>query len=100
MHSAEAYNMPSLFEMLGYRVFFWSNENNEPIHVHISKGVPSANSAKVWLTKRGECLIADNGIHIPEKDLAKLMDAISAQYFLIYARWKEHFAVDTIHFYC
>ncbi len=24
-------------------VFFWSNEGNEPIHVHIAKGQPAAN---------------------------------------------------------
>ena len=62
--------------------------------------MPSANSAEVWLTKLGECLIADNRIRIPEKDLVKLMDAISAQYFLICARWKEHFAVSEIYYYC
>ncbi|MEG1947917.1 MAG: DUF4160 domain-containing protein, partial [Lachnospiraceae bacterium] len=22
----------------GYKIFFWSNENNEPIHIHIAKG--------------------------------------------------------------
>ncbi|MBQ8813590.1 MAG: DUF4160 domain-containing protein [Lachnospiraceae bacterium] len=32
--------MPSLFTVSGYKVYFWSNENNEPIHVHISKGKP------------------------------------------------------------
>ncbi|WP_423806022.1 DUF4160 domain-containing protein, partial [Phascolarctobacterium succinatutens] len=28
--------MPNLFIILGYKVYFWSNENDEPIHVHIS----------------------------------------------------------------
>ncbi|WP_143758282.1 MULTISPECIES: DUF4160 domain-containing protein [Enorma] len=27
--------MPSLFLVGGYRSFFWSNENNEPVHVHV-----------------------------------------------------------------
>lgn len=43
--------MPSIFTVGGYKVFFWSNENNEPIHVHITKGQPNAASTKVWLTK-------------------------------------------------
>lgn len=30
--------MPRLFTVSGYIVYFWSNENGEPIHVHISKG--------------------------------------------------------------
>ena len=31
--------MPQLMTLFGYKVYFWSNENNplEPIHVHISK---------------------------------------------------------------
>ena len=24
--------------VIGYKIYFWSNENNEPIHIHISKG--------------------------------------------------------------
>ncbi|MDQ7095032.1 DUF4160 domain-containing protein [Desulfosporosinus sp. PR] len=40
--------MPSLFRIGEYLVYFWSNENNEPIHVHIGKGKPNANATKVW----------------------------------------------------
>ena len=45
--------MPSILEFLGYKIYFWSNENFEPIHVHISKGNPTIHSTKVWLTKAG-----------------------------------------------
>lgn len=27
--------MPTLLSVKGYRFFFYSNENNEPMHVHI-----------------------------------------------------------------
>lgn len=30
-------------------------KNEEPIHVHVSKGKPVANSTKIWLTKSGGC---------------------------------------------
>ncbi len=43
--------MPNLFSYLGYVIYFWSNENNEPIHIHVSKGSPSANATKIWITK-------------------------------------------------
>lgn len=52
--------MPSLFSIGGYRVFFWSNEGHEPIHVHIRKGVPTQSSTKIWLTKQGGCVLANN----------------------------------------
>lgn len=50
--------MPQVFKMGPYLVYFWSNENEplEPVHVHISKGTPSKDSTKVWLTKNGRAL--------------------------------------------
>lgn len=39
--------MPSIFNVFGYKIYFWSNENGEPVHVHICKGVPKANATKV-----------------------------------------------------
>lgn len=32
--------------MLGWRFFFYANENNEPIHIHCQKG---GSEAKYWL---------------------------------------------------
>ena len=52
--------MPNLFEISGYKIYFCSNENNEPIHVHVSKGRPVKNSTKIWLTKAGGAIIASN----------------------------------------
>ena len=92
--------MPSLFTVSGYKIFFWSNENGEPIHVHISKGKPSANATKIWLTKTGGCIVARNGSDIPSKELHELMEFISAQFFLICAEWKKFFVVEEIKFYC
>jgi hypothetical protein len=38
--------MPTLLLINGFRFFFYSNENNEPVHIHIIKGDAQA---KVWL---------------------------------------------------
>lgn len=92
--------MPSLFMVSGYKVYFWSNENREPIHVHVSKGKPSPNATKIWLTKTGGCILANNGSYIPKQELNELMEFISAQFFLICAEWKKFFVVDEIKFYC
>lgn len=50
--------MPQVFKIAGYTVYFWVNENDplEPVHVHISKGVPSPNATKIWITKNGETM--------------------------------------------
>lgn len=56
MLKAEEIKLPSLFQIGGYKVFFWSNENNEPIHVHVGKGKPSSNATKIWITSAGGCM--------------------------------------------
>lgn len=92
--------MPSLFRIGGYLVFFWSNEDGEPIHVHIGRGKPSPNATKIWLTCTGQCVLANNNGRIPPNDLNELMDVISAQFFMICRHWKELFCVDEIQFFC
>ena len=92
--------MPNLFRVGGYLVYFWSNENGEPIHVHIARGKPVPNATKIWLTSAGHCVVANNGSHIPQNNLNELLEIISAQFFLICAKWREHFCVENIVFYC
>ena len=92
--------MPSIFEIMVYKIYFWSNENNEPIHIHVSKGKPISNSTKIWLTKNGGCIMANNNSDIPQNELNYLLEIISAQYFLIVSKWKEHFCTDEVKFYC
>lgn len=92
--------MPSLFSICGYRVFFWSNEDGEPIHVHVCKGKPSPNATKFWLTSQGGCILAGNGSKIPADDLNDLAEVIAAQFPEICSAWKKFFVVDEIKFYC
>lgn len=92
--------LPKLFTVSGYTVYFWSNENGEPIHVHVSKGKPTPNATKIWLTRSGGCILASNGSKISNKQLNELMEFISAQFFLICAKWKKAFVTDDIKFYC
>ena len=90
-------------KVFGYKIYFWSNENNEPIHIHISKGNPNQNSTKVWLTQTGGCILANNKSKIPQNDLNKLLEIISKHYFLIVPKWKEYYHIDDIKeikFYC
>jgi len=54
----------------------------------------------VWITKAGQCILANNNSRIPESDLKELFDAISTQYFVIVKRWKEVFNTDEVKYYC
>lgn len=84
----------------GYKIYFWSNENNEPIHVHVSKGKPTRNSTKVWLTKTGGCIVSNNKSEISPKELRVILETIANNYFYIMSEWKEYFPTQEVRFYC
>lgn len=77
--------MPQIFRVAGYLIYFWSNENEplEPVHVHITNGVPTANATKVWITQSGKCLLCHNNSKIPSRVLRDLIDVncCRADYF-------------------
>ncbi len=81
--------MPCLFQVGGYKVFFWSNVNNEPIHVYVGKEKPSSRATKIWLTSSGECIVGNNRSRIPLNELNELLEIVSAQYFMIYEEWTK-----------
>ena len=44
--------LPSaLLDFMGYKIYFWSRENDEPIHVHVSKETQIENGTKFWFTR-------------------------------------------------
>lgn len=68
--------------------------------MHISKGKPSINSTKVWITKTGGCILANNNSKIPEKELNRLLEIIPLYYFKIVSKWKETYGQGELRFYC
>ena len=38
--------MPTILFVRGWRVFFYSNEGNEPVHIHATKG---ESECKIWI---------------------------------------------------
>ena len=92
--------MPKLFEIGKYIIFFWSRENNEPIHVHVSISKISPNATKIWLTEKGGCILANNKSKIPQTDLNKILDIIIDNHNDICDSWKEFFDTEEIKFYC
>ena len=73
--------MPQVFKLGSYWVYFWTNEGRplEPIHVHISQGSPTENATKVWITRTGNCLLANNNSRIPTNILRNMMRMIEAR---------------------
>ncbi len=49
----------ALLDFMGYKFYFWSNENGDSIHVHVSKGKQTENATKFWI-KRDSIELAHN----------------------------------------
>ncbi len=80
----------ALFDFMGYVFYFYSNENDEPVHIHVSKGKPSENSAKFWI-RRNSIELEHNRGNIPQNDLKKIQQYICANRETIIARWYDYF---------
>ena len=68
--------MPVFFRYASYVVFFWTHENDEPIHFHIAEGNPLPNSTKVWILSDGSFLLANNSSKIPERVLRRIFTTL------------------------
>lgn len=92
--------MPQVFKIGAYWVYFWSNEGRplEPVHVHISEGVPRENSTKVWITKAGKCYLANNNSDIPPRVLRNMMKIIEARSGEVIQKWTAYFG--EAYYYC
>ena len=75
--------MPNILRIGSYYVYFWMNENSEPVHVHVNEGSPDVNSTKLWLTKAGGCIEANNNSHIPKTKLNKIKEIVSNNHFYV-----------------
>ena len=64
------------------------------------KEIHGPNATKVWLTKRGDCILSNNNSKIPENDLNKILKSIRYNFFYIVSEWKEFYGVEEIKFYC
>lgn len=85
--------MPTILRIGRYVIYFWSNENNprEPVHVHVAVRHAVANATKLWITKDGKVLIANNNSMIPAWDLNGIIDIIEKRSDEIIEAWIDSF---------
>ena len=65
-----------------------------------AKAIHGANATKIWLTKCGDCILANNNSRIPEHDLNKILKSIRYNFFYIISEWKIFYRAEEIKFYC
>lgn len=91
--------MPKVLQIGPYVLFFWIDDSDEPVHIHVALRRPAENATKFWLTQNGGCILASNGSAISKKDLRSLAEAITCNHALICRRWTEYFGRDHLRFY-
>lgn len=78
--------MPTLLRLNGFRFFFYSNENNEPIHVHINKA--EANG-KVWLEPS---ISVEYLIGFTKSEEKEILEIITKNATNFKNKWNEYFS--------
>ena len=76
--------MPKLFSARGFRFFFYSNEKNEPCHVHV-KG--HGGEAKFWMPG---CEMVFS-YRLSAKDIRNILEILRENASLIEEGWNEFF---------
>lgn len=90
--------MQNIFRFIGYNIYFWTNENKEPVHVHVSKGKTSENSTKIWIIANGGVIVCNNKSRIPTNDLSNIKRYLEANTYKIISLWRQTFGQVT--YYC
>ena len=78
--------MPTLLRINGFRFFFYSNENNEPAHVHVEKGDAVG---KIWLEPSVEVSYFNGFSSSEQNDIIDITE-INSKNFI--KKWHEHFS--------
>ncbi len=76
--------MPTILRLMGFRFFFYSNEGNEPPHVHVEKGDAAG---KYWVNPTEEEYM-DGFTKMEEKQVRKIVIEHQEQFL---NDWHEHF---------
>lgn len=77
--------MPTVLRIDGYRFFFFSNEGNEPVHIHVESG---DGYCKFWLNPTS--LAYSTGYNSSE--LNKISKLVEANNEKIETSWDEYFS--------
>jgi len=77
--------MPTVLRIDGYRFFFFSNEGNEPVHIHVESG---DGYCKFWLTP---VVSLAYSTEYNSTELNKIRKLVEENSTLIIKSWNEYF---------
>lgn len=74
--------MPVILREDGFKFFFFSDEGNEPIHVHVEKGDAAA---KFWISP----IILAKNFGMKPKELSKVRKLLEQNESLVKEKWDD-----------
>ena len=80
--------MPTVLYIKGWRLFFYSNEGNEPIHIHGQKG---DKDCKYWLDVDDYAIREAYTYNMNNKDIREVKKIILQNLDEIIQAWNTHF---------
>ena len=78
-------SVPTVYREGGFRFFFWSDERNEPPHIHARSG---AAYAKVWL---GPPVTLAESHDCSPREIRVVLEVMTARRAMMEQAWHEHF---------
>jgi hypothetical protein len=78
--------VPTIFIINGFRFFFYSNENDEPMHEHVQK---AECEGKVWLQPG----LAIAYMHkFSSGEVQQIMEIVEKELLTLKKKWNEYFS--------
>ena len=78
--------MPTILVVLGWRIFFYANEGNEPIHVHCRKGDAEC---KYWIDVENYDIHEAYSYDLSPRDKRQIRKIIFDHFDYIADQWQE-----------
>jgi hypothetical protein len=78
--------MPTILQILGWRLFFYANEGNEPPHVHVRK---AEKECKYWLDRDGYDLEEAFSYQMTARDTREVRKIVFEHFDYILQQWDE-----------
>ena len=78
--------MPTILVLMGWRLFFYANEGNEPMHVHCRKGNMEC---KYWIDEEAFDIQEAYSFWLSPRDKKQIRKIIFEHFEYIVEQWRE-----------
>jgi len=78
--------MPTILLIFGWRLYFYANEGNEPIHIHCRKGDMEC---KFWLDSENSDVIEAFSYNMNSRDKREIIKIVYEYFEFIESEWSQ-----------